>query len=111
MGRSLDFKNKWKPLRVPSDLYSEKIAIIPVTQSELSRVKMRPASSQCHHLNSGKGDSSFRKASSKLTGNTPPSQQPKKYVFFSFFFFFLRMISPELTSAPNPPLFAEEDWS
>lgn len=27
-----------------------------------------------------------------------------------FFFFFLRKISPELTSAANPPLFAEEDW-
>ena len=26
-----------------------------------------------------------------------------------FFFFFLRKISPELTSAANPPLFAEED--
>ena len=25
-------------------------------------------------------------------------------------FFFLRKISPELTSATNPPLFAEEDW-
>ena len=24
--------------------------------------------------------------------------------------FFLRKISPELTSAANPPLFAEEDW-
>ena len=28
----------------------------------------------------------------------------------SNFFFFLRKISPELTSATNPPLFAEEDW-
>ena len=27
-----------------------------------------------------------------------------------FFFFSLRKISPELTSATNPPLFAEEDW-
>ena len=26
------------------------------------------------------------------------------------FCFFLRKISPELTSAANPPLFAEEDW-
>ena len=26
------------------------------------------------------------------------------------FFLFLRKISPELTSAANPPLFAEEDW-
>ena len=25
-------------------------------------------------------------------------------------FFFLRKIGPELTSAANPPLFAEEDW-
>ena len=25
-------------------------------------------------------------------------------------FSFLRNISPELTSAANPPLFAEEDW-
>ena len=24
--------------------------------------------------------------------------------------FFLRKIRPELTSAANPPLFAEEDW-
>ena len=24
--------------------------------------------------------------------------------------FFLRKINPELTSATNPPLFAEEDW-
>ena len=31
--------------------------------------------------------------------------------FFVFcFLFFLRKISPELTSAANPPLFAEEDW-
>ena len=28
----------------------------------------------------------------------------------SFLFIFLRKISPELTSAANPPLFAEEDW-
>ena len=30
----------------------------------------------------------------------------------SFFvcFLFLRKLSPELTSAANPPLFAEEDW-
>ena len=27
-----------------------------------------------------------------------------------FLFFFLRKISSELTSATNPPLFAEEDW-
>ena len=27
-----------------------------------------------------------------------------------FLFYFLRKISPELTSAANPPLFAEEDW-
>ena len=27
------------------------------------------------------------------------------------FLFFWRKISPELTTAPNPPLFAEEDWS
>ena len=31
------------------------------------------------------------------------------FLFFSFFFF-LRKISPELTSAGNPPLFVEEDW-
>ena len=30
-------------------------------------------------------------------------------VLFSFLVFFLRKISPELTSAANPPLFAEED--
>ena len=29
--------------------------------------------------------------------------------YFFVFFFFLRKISPELTSAANPPLFAEED--
>ena len=28
----------------------------------------------------------------------------------NLFFFFLRKISPTLTSAANPPLFAEEDW-
>ena len=32
----------------------------------------------------------------------------KPYIF-SFSFFFLN-ISRELTSAANPPLFAEEDW-
>ena len=31
-----------------------------------------------------------------------------RYIFFLLFF--LRKISPELTSAANPPLFAEEDW-
>ena len=30
--------------------------------------------------------------------------------FISVSFFFLRKISPELTSAANPPLCAEEDW-
>ena len=30
--------------------------------------------------------------------------------FFFKFFFFLRKISTELTSAANPPLFAEKDW-
>ena len=33
------------------------------------------------------------------------------FVFSSEIFFFLRKISPELTSAANPPLFAGEDWS
>ena len=41
------------------------------------------------------------------------------YIYFSFsvsqfslyvFFIFLRKIGPELTSAANPPLFAEKDW-
>ena len=37
------------------------------------------------------------------------------YLFYSIWYsvfwgFFLRKISPELTSAANPPLFAEEDW-
>ena len=34
------------------------------------------------------------------------------FVFFfnRFCFLFLRKISPELTSAANPPLFADEDW-
>ena len=27
-----------------------------------------------------------------------------------FIYLFLRKLSPELTSAANPPLFAEEDW-
>ena len=31
-------------------------------------------------------------------------------VFYSFFFSFLRKISPNPTSAANPPLFAEEAW-
>ena len=30
--------------------------------------------------------------------------------FVLFCFFLLRKISPELTSAANSPLFAEEDW-
>ena len=30
-------------------------------------------------------------------------------VFWGFFFF-LRKINPKLTSAANPPLYAEEDW-
>ena len=29
---------------------------------------------------------------------------------FYLFIYFLRKISPELISATNPPLFAEEDW-
>ena len=29
---------------------------------------------------------------------------------FLFIYIFWRKISPELTSAANPPLFAEEDW-
>ena len=32
------------------------------------------------------------------------------FVCFCFVFLFLRNINPELTSATNPPLFAEEDW-
>src|SRR3712207_3496904 len=59
----------------------------------------------------------------------PRGQPPQKYIFAQSFrksflsnisllasqqvqhsFFFLRKISPELTSAANPPLFAEEDW-
>ena len=31
-------------------------------------------------------------------------------LLFLFLFFFLRKISPDLISAANPPLFAEEDW-
>ena len=31
-------------------------------------------------------------------------------VIITYGFFFLRKISPELTSAANPPLFPEEDW-
>ena len=33
-----------------------------------------------------------------------------KKCVLSLAFFFWRKISPELTSAANPPLFAEEDW-
>ena len=32
------------------------------------------------------------------------------WAFLRPIFFSLRKISPELTSAANPPLFAEEDW-
>ena len=35
-------------------------------------------------------------------------QHKARESFFSFFFFW--KISPELTSAANPPLFTEEDW-
>ena len=31
-------------------------------------------------------------------------------IIIYFLFIFLRKISPELTSAANPPLLAEEDW-
>lgn len=61
VGRSLNFKNKWKTLTVPSDLCSGKILMIAVTPSELSCVKKRPGSFQCHHPNSREGGSSFRK--------------------------------------------------
>ena len=58
-------------------------------------------------------------------GDSILPQMPRKQQFFCFSFFFLvrwvgflfvslflilRKISPELTSAANPPLFAEEDW-
>ena len=33
-----------------------------------------------------------------------------KSVLFAFLILFLRKIRPDLTSATNPPLFAEEDW-
>ena len=32
------------------------------------------------------------------------------YIYLFILLLFLRKISPELTSAANPPLFAEEDW-
>ena len=32
------------------------------------------------------------------------------YAGFDAAFFFLRKLSPELTAAASPPLFAEEDW-
>ena len=35
---------------------------------------------------------------------------PRGSGLFESFLFFLRKISPELTSAANPPLFAEEQW-
>ena len=40
-----------------------------------------------------------------LYGNANDLEQPKQ-----FYLFILRKVSPELTSAANPPLFAEEDW-
>lgn len=42
--------------------------MITVTQSELSRLKMRPSSYLCHHPNCRKGGSSFRKPC-KFTGD------------------------------------------
>ena len=33
----------------------------------------------------------------------------RRFIYFILFFFFLRKISPELTSAADPSLFAEED--
>ena len=42
--------------------------------------------------------------------NTTSSNCLVSSVFFQDFLFFLRKISPELTSAANPPLYAEEDW-
>ena len=38
------------------------------------------------------------------------SEEASGYFGFILFIVFLRKISPELTSAANPPLFAEEDW-
>ena len=35
---------------------------------------------------------------------------PNNHTLFKIIFIFLRKISPELTSAADPPLFAEEDW-
>ena len=49
----------------------------------------------------------------KYTGQTSNNKkQTLPYIIHKRgkFFFFLRKISPELTSATNPPLFAEEDW-
>lgn len=46
VGESLDLKTKCKPLRVPSGLCSENIAVITITQSAVSCVKMRPGSFQ-----------------------------------------------------------------
>ena len=42
----------------------------------------------------------------RLTFRNPFSPSSIFFVFFCF----LRQISPKLTSAANPPLFAEEDW-
>ena len=41
---------------------------------------------------------------------TSPMAPQNLYIKLFLLFFFFRKISPELTSAANPPLFAEEDW-
>ena len=61
----------------------------------------RAAVGSSHSLNM----SAFPKGEPMALVQAAPTQPVKPY-----FFFFLRKISPELTSAANPPLFAEEDW-
>lgn len=54
------------------DLCPKKFAMIAVTESEQSCVKMRPGSSQCRPPNSREDGSSFNKLPSKLSGDIPP---------------------------------------
>ena len=59
--------------------------------------------------------SSERAGSVKATPFFPGNSGPKagdgeQLTLQMILFLFLREISPELTSAANPPLFAEEDW-
>ena len=60
----------------------------------------------------GSGDKHEEKAViSKEVVVTHSSRERGMFVDYTMIFFFLfKKISPELTSAANPPLFSEEDW-